>query len=117
MGTQNKNRDDKIYARCFKDLGKGFGLHRTILARDMQPGTCGYFNHAGAWVKLFQVVEFEEPAAEEAPEEEEGPLTQLTGAAIGSARAAVRDMTGAMSLLMRGPTAARAPPAAARSSH
>ncbi|KAK3374776.1 hypothetical protein B0H63DRAFT_452613 [Podospora didyma] len=87
MSTQNKNRHDKLYANCFKDLGKGHALFRTVLAKNMSPGTCGYFDHSGAWVKMFQVAEFPEP--EPAPPEET-TLTQLADAAR-SAESTARD--------------------------
>lgn len=57
------SRHDKVYARCFKDVGKGHAIHRSIPAATMRPGTCGYFDHGGAWVKIFQVAEYDEPTA------------------------------------------------------
>lgn len=62
MDSSNANRGDRIYARSFKDEGKGHAIYRNISTERMRPGTCGYFDHTGAWVKVFQVAEFEHPA-------------------------------------------------------
>ncbi|KAL1856406.1 hypothetical protein Daus18300_010778 [Diaporthe australafricana] len=61
MDSASTNRGDRIYARCFRDEGKGHPLYRNITTERMRPGTCGYFDHTGSWVRVFQVAEFEDP--------------------------------------------------------
>lgn len=79
MDSSNANRNDRIYARSFKDEGKGHAMYRNISTERMRPGTCGYFDHTGYWVKVFQVAEFEDPV-DSTPQGVESMVAPLAGA-------------------------------------
>lgn len=43
------HRWDVVYARSFRNQPEGHALYQNLTARELRPGSCGYFDHNGNW--------------------------------------------------------------------
>ncbi|KAI5920111.1 hypothetical protein F4810DRAFT_449030 [Camillea tinctor] len=45
----NKSRIDRVFARLLMNHPYGWALYKKVSAKDLHPGTCGYFDSDGDW--------------------------------------------------------------------
>jgi hypothetical protein len=54
----NDSRLDRVFGRLLLNHPYGWALYKKTSARDVKPGSCGYFDSTGDWCSIVQLAEF-----------------------------------------------------------
>jgi hypothetical protein len=53
----NRSTADVVYAQSLKRYPEGHAVYAKLSGKDLTPGTCGYFDKKGDWIKLLQITD------------------------------------------------------------